>query len=260
MWEKLIYEKILKKSIIEIEVERLLCIPANSIKDFHHYDLTLNILKNFYNNFINNNPKKIVIDAPTGYGKTTLSIYIVITLLGLIDNNILLTFSNKPTFNDNILEVLRIYRNHLEYNYMLENGKKVKKINFDNRKNITILNNMKIAFICPYRTLKTQLVDVFNKFDFLINKMQIFTTSEYIEKIQKNKVKFDLLFIDNIHSFNNQNRIINIENQSLTEFEFILQSSNFQIIFYDLYQSLVGNVTKNDFLKHEIIEFSLRND
>lgn len=259
LWEKLINEGIVKKSIIQIEVESLLGISSNVIKEFSHYDLNLKILKFFYNNFINNNPKKIIIESSPGCGKTTLSIYILITLLGLIDNNLILTFINKPTFHDNILDVLRIYRNHLEYEYKIENGKKIKKINFNNRKNIMALKNLKIAYICPYRMMKVQLINVFNKFNGLLNNIQIFTTNEYIEEFQKNQVKFDLLFIDDVHHFKKYNKIIKNEKKSLSEFEFILETSTIQIMLYDIHQTMSGSITQQDVFKGDKIKLSLRN-
>lgn len=209
IWNKLIENKIVSKSLEEIENSELFKYSPYKSLNEDQYNSVLEIIKALTEKDSN----KIFIKGSAGTGKTILATYLI-KLLGSDVSD-----TNMDDFSDNEIQEINLIRAYKEK-----------------------YPNAEIGFVIAMSSLRKTLQNVFRKIPELKSTM-IISPSETFKK------KYDLLIIDEAHRlrqyknigwmgvFKKNNEKLGLDNSG-TELDWIIANSKNQIFFYDPAQSV----------------------
>ena len=211
VWNKLIENKIVTKSLTEIENSELFKYSPYKSLNEDQYNSVLEILAGL----TSSKSTKIVISGSAGTGKTILATYLMKLLTTDVES------IHLEELND---EDLR------EINYIVQFKKK--------------FPNAKIGLVVAMTSLRESLENVFKKIPGLKSSMVINPSDTF-----KLKEKYDLLIVDEAHrlrqykniswmgAFKKNNEKLGLDNKG-TELDWIIANSKNQIFFYDTAQSV----------------------
>jgi DUF2075 family protein/DNA replication protein DnaC len=211
VWNKLIENKIVTKSLTEIENSELFKYSPYKSLNEDQYNSVLEIL----DGLTTSKSTKIVISGSAGTGKTILATYLMKLLTTDVES------IHLEELND---EDLR------EINYIVQFKKK--------------FPNAKIGLVVAMTSLRESLENVFKKIPGLKSSMVINPSDTF-----KLKEKYDLLIVDEAHrlrqykniswmgAFKKNNEKLGLDNKG-TELDWIIANSKNQIFFYDTAQSV----------------------
>lgn len=240
IWRELISLGIVKKSIQDIENSELFKYSPYKSLTIDQQDAAYEILKRL--NDINNISNKSIIEVigGAGTGKTILAVYLVKLLVDINSNR-------KRYYSDDSGEIEHIYKL------------------FNKKHSLS-----RIGFVVPMRELRETIQVIFDSIDGLSKDMILSP-----EQVVKNK--YDLLIVDEAHRLYHRNHLPGSHlynkfdkiNKSImpvaeytgtdtdyTELDWIIKSSDLQIIFYDELQTIrASDIDRIRF--NEIIESRL---
>jgi len=211
VWNKLIENKIVTKSLTEIENSELFKYSPYKSLNEDQYNSVLEILAGL----TSSKSTKIVISGSAGTGKTILATYLMKLLTTDVES------IHLEELND---EDLR------EINYIVQFKKK--------------FPNAKIGLVVAMTSLRESLENVFKKIPGLKSSMVINPSDTF-----KLNEKYDLLIVDEAHrlrqykniswmgAFKKNNEKLGLDNKG-TELDWIIANSKNQIFFYDTAQSV----------------------
>ncbi|RMA66551.1 DNA/RNA helicase domain-containing protein [Ulvibacter antarcticus] len=209
IWSKLVENKIVSKSLEEIENSELFKYSPYKSLNEDQYNSVLEIIEAL----TENDSSKIFIKGSAGTGKTILATYLI-KLLGSDVSD-----TNMDDFSDNEIQEINLIRAFKEK-----------------------YPNAEIGFVVAMSSLRKTLQNVFRKIPDLKSTM-IISPSETFKK------KYDLLIIDEAHRlrqyknigwmgvFKKNNRKLGLDDTG-TELDWIIANSKNQIFFYDSAQSV----------------------
>lgn len=211
VWNKLVENKIVTKSLTEIENSELFKYSPYKSLNEDQYNSVLEILAGL----TSSNSTKIVISGSAGTGKTILATYLMKLLTTDVES------IHLEELND---EDLR------EINFIIQFKKK--------------FPNVKIGLVVAMTSLRESLESVFKKIPGLKSSMVINPSDTF-----KSTEKYDLLIVDEAHrlrqykniswmgAFKKNNEKLGLDNKG-TELDWIIANSKNQIFFYDTAQSV----------------------
>lgn len=209
IWCKLIENKIVSKSLEEIENSELFKYSPYKSLNEDQYNSVLEIIEALTEKKSN----KIFIKGSAGTGKTILATY----LIKLLGSDI--SDTNMDDFSDNEIQEINLIRAY--------------KIQYP---------KAEIGFVVAMSSLRKTLQNVFRKIPELKSSMIISPSDTF-------KKKYDLLIIDEAHRlrqyknigwmgvFKKNNQKLGLDNTG-TELDWIIANSTNQIFFYDSAQSV----------------------
>lgn len=209
IWGKLIENKIVSKSLEEIENSELFKYSPYKSLNEDQYNSVLEIIDTLNSN----NSNQIFVKGSAGTGKTILATY-MIKLLGSD-----VATSNIADLNENEIQELNLIRS------------------FQNK-----YPNATIGLVVAMSSLRKTLQNVFAKTPGL-NKSMVISPSQTFKR------KYDLLIVDEAHrlrkykniswrgTFKQLNRRLGLDDSG-TELDWIIANSKNQIYFYDSAQSI----------------------
>ena len=209
IWSKLIENKIVSKSLEEIENSELFKYSPYKSLNEDQYNSVLEIIEALTEKKSN----KIFIKGSAGTGKTILATYLI-KLLGSDVSN-----TNMDDFSDNEIQEINLIRAYKEKYPEAE-----------------------IGFVVAMSSLRKTLQNVFRKIPDLKSSMIISPSDTF-------KKKYDLLIVDEAHRlrqyknigwmgvFKKNNRKLGLDDTG-TELDWIIANSKNQIFFYDSAQSV----------------------
>ena len=211
VWNKLVENKIVTKSLTEIENSELFKYSPYKSLNEDQYNSVLEILAGL----TSSNSTKIVVGGSAGTGKTILATYLMKLLTTDVES------IHLEELND---EDLR------EINFIIKFKKK--------------FPNAKIGLVVAMTSLRESLESVFKKIPGLKSSMVINPSDTF-----KSTEKYDLLIVDEAHrlrqykniswmgAFKKNNEKLGLDNTG-TELDWIIANSKNQIFFYDIAQSV----------------------
>lgn len=209
IWEKLIENKIVSKSIEEIENSELFKYSPYKSLNEDQYNSVLEIIEALNEK----ESSKVFIKGSAGTGKTILATYLI-KLLGSDVSD-----TNMDDFSDNEIQEINLIK---EY-----------KIKYP---------KAEIGFVVAMSSLRKTLQNVFRKIPELKSSMIISPSDTF-------KKEYDLLIVDEAHRlrqyknigwmgvFKKNNRKLGLDDTG-TELDWIIANSKNQILFYDSAQSV----------------------
>ena len=209
IWEKLIENKIVSKSIEEIENSELFKYSPYKSLNEDQYNSVLEIIEALNEK----KSSKVFIKGSAGTGKTILATYLI-KLLGSDVSD-----TNMDDFSDNEIQEINLIK---EY-----------KIKYP---------KAEIGFVVAMSSLRKTLQNVFRKIPELKSSMIISPSDTF-------KKEYDLLIVDEAHRlrqyknigwmgvFKKNNRKLGLDDTG-TELDWIIANSKNQILFYDSAQSV----------------------
>ena len=209
IWGKLIENKIVSKSLEEIENSELFKYSPYKSLNEDQYNSVLEIIEAL----TDKKSSKIFIKGSAGTGKTILATYLI-KLLGSDVSD-----TNMDDFTDNEIQEINLIRAY--------------KIKYP---------KAEIGFVVAMSSLRKTLQNVFRKIPELKSSMIISPSDTF-------KKKYDLLIIDEAHRlrqyknigwmgvFKKNNQRLGLDNTG-TELDWIIANSENQIFFYDSAQSV----------------------
>ncbi len=210
IWNKLIENKIVSKSLEEIENSELFKYSPYKSLNEEQYNSVLEIIESLTEKKSN----RIFIKGSAGTGKTILATF----LIKLLDSNISMT-NNDDDFSDNEIQEINLI-NAFQSEYP----------------------NAKIGFVVAMSSLRKTLQSVFSKTPGL-KKSMVISPAETFKK------EYDLLIVDEAHrlrkykniswrgAFKKCNQSLGLDDSG-TELDWIIANSKNQIFFYDSAQSI----------------------
>jgi uncharacterized protein len=223
IWNKLVEQKVVTKSLSEIENSELFKYSPYKSLNEDQYNSVLEILEGL----TSSKSSKIVISGSAGTGKTILATYLMKLLTTDVES------ISLDELND---EELR------EINYIVQFRKK--------------FPNAKIGLVVAMTSLRESLESVFKKIPGLKSSMVINPSDTF-----KSSEKYDLLIVDEAHrlrqykniswmgAFKKNNEKLGLDNNG-TELDWIIANSKNQIFFYDTAQSVKpSDVDASNFTK-----------
>ncbi|WP_299390564.1 DNA/RNA helicase domain-containing protein [uncultured Gelidibacter sp.] len=209
IWDKLIENKIVSKSLKEIEnTELFKYSPYKSLNE-DQYNSVIEIMEALQKE----NSSKIFIKGSAGTGKTILATYLIKLLISDVSE------ANKDDFSENEIYEISLIRAFKDK-----------------------YPNAEIGFVVAMSSLRTTLQNVFSKTPGL-NKSMVISPTETFKK------KYDLLIVDEAHrlrqykniswrgAFKKANERLGLDDTG-TELDWIIANSRHQIFFYDSAQSV----------------------
>lgn len=234
IWAKLIENKIVSKSLEEIENSELFKYSPYKSLNEDQYNSVLEILESL----TTKDSSKIFIKGSAGTGKTILATY----LIKLLSSDV--SETNMDDFSDNEIQEINLIRAFKSKYPKAE-----------------------IGFVVAMSSLRQTLQNVFNKIPDLKSSMIISPSDTF-------KKKYDLLIVDEAHRLRQYKNIgwmgvFKKNNQKLglddtgTELDWIIANSKNQIFFYDSAQSVKpSDIPSSHFdvllSKEDIIEIELK--
>ena len=209
IWRKLIENKIVSKSLEEIENSELFKYSPYKSLNEDQYNSVLEIIESL----TEKNSNRIFIKGSAGTGKTILATY----LIKLLDSDI--SSTDNVDFSDNEIEEITLIK-AFQSKYP----------------------NAKIGFVVAMSSLRKTLQTVFSKMPGLKKSMVISPTQTF-------KKEYDLLIVDEAHrlrkykniswrgAFKKCNQRLGLDDSG-TELDWIIANSKNQIFFYDSAQSI----------------------
>jgi DUF2075 family protein len=227
IWNKLIENKIVSKSLAEIEnTELFKYSPYKSLNE-DQYNSVLEILESLTTKSSN----KIFVKGSAGTGKTILATYLIKLLTSELDE------INDDEINDNEIKEI----------FFIKEYKK-------------LFPNAKIGLVISMTSLRETLQNVFKKTPGLKASMVLSPSDTF-----KLKEKYDLLIVDEAHrlrqykniswmgAFKKNNQKLGLDDTG-TELDWIIANSKNQLFFYDSAQSVKPsdiNALKYDLLLND---------
>jgi DUF2075 family protein len=221
VWNKLIEQRIVTKSLQEIENSEIFKYSPYKALNQDQYNSIIEILDGLTRGSSN----KIFISGSAGTGKTILATYLIKLLTSNTDD------LTSADFNEKELKEVAYVRD-FKNNYP----------------------NAKIGLVVAMTSLRESLENVFRKIPGLKSSMILNPSDTF-----KSKQKFDLLIIDEAHrlrqyknigwrgAFKKNNQKLGLDDSG-TELDWILSNSKNQIFFYDSAQSIKpSDVSQTDF-------------
>ena len=211
IWNKLIENKVVSKSLAEIENSELFKYSPYKALSEDQYRSVLEILENI----CTNKSTRIFVKGSAGTGKTILATYLIKLLYSDVSN------SNFEDYNDDELREIKFIRT-FQAKYP----------------------KAKVGLVIAMTSLRESLKTVFRKIPGL-NPAMVINPSETF----KVKEKYDLLIVDEAHrlrryrnigwmgAFKKNNEKLGLDDSG-TELDWILANSKNQIFFYDAAQSV----------------------
>ncbi len=209
LWEKLVKEKLAKKSLKEINNSDLFKYSPYKSLTADQYETTVKILRDI----TNENQSTTIVSGGAGTGKTVLATYLMKLLKTKNFDDIEIDDSMSP-----------------ELDQLIDNLKLI------NREKISI------ALVVPMTSLRQTLKKVFKNVEGLSSDM-------VIGPADVTKREYDILMVDEAHRLRRRKNITNYKSfdfankrlgldSSGTELDWILRQSKHQILFYDKGQSI----------------------
>lgn len=229
VWEKLIENKIVSKSLLEIENSELFKYSPYKSLNSDQYKSVLEILSKLNNS----NGNSIFVSGSAGTGKTILATYLMKLLTSDVNS-----IEDTEINEDDIYEI----------NLIKEYQQKYPKA--------------KIGFVIAMTPLRETIKKVFSKVPGL-KKQMVMSPADTFQL----KKRYDLLIVDEAHrlrqykniswrgEFKKKNELLGLGNEG-TELDWILANSHNQIFFYDAAQS----VKPSDIDESKFIELLNKND
>jgi len=223
IWNKLVEQKVVTKSLSEIENSELFKYSPYKSLNEDQYNSVLEILEGL----TSSKSSKIIISGSAGTGKTILATYLMKLLTTDVES------IHLDELND---EELR------EINYIVQFKKK--------------FPNAKIGLVVAMTSLRESLESVFKKIPGLKSSMVINPSDTF-----KSSEKYDLLIVDEAHrlrqykniswmgAFKKNNEKLGLDSKG-TELDWVIANSKNQIFFYDTAQSVKpSDVDSSNFAK-----------
>ena len=209
IWEKLIENKIISKSLKEIENSELFKYSPYKSLNEDQYNSVIEII----DALTEKKSSKIFIKGSAGTGKTILATYLIKLLSSDVSD------TNMDDFSDNEIQEINLIRAY--------------KIKYP---------KAEIGFVVAMSSLRKTLQNVFRKIPELKSSMIISPSDTF-------KKEYDLLIVDEAHRlrqyknigwmgvFKKNNRKLGLDDTG-TELDWIIANSKNQIFFYDSAQSV----------------------
>ncbi len=195
--------------------------PYATLTDEQH-EVTLSVVNDIVDKLKNNQTGVSIINGGAGTGKTVLAINMIFTLLNCMNFNVdIIEDEEFSTLEHKTTSKLR--------NYLSEYG------------------DLKIAFVIPMSSLRETLGKVFSLTKKGLKKEMVISPFDVVKK------EYDILFVDETHRLSRRKNITNygdfdkvcnklkMDKEEVTQLDWIVNSSKYQILFYDENQTIKGS-------------------